>query len=127
MQLNKFTNNIDDPIHTNAFAAVVKSSGGTGATGPHSFSRRLHIERNRQNVNRYHDSMIANGHHREREQHRFNTDPFNRTEGDGEDARDASRGAAVRRPGGRLISDIVRPVTRPKFSEPPTRGFNPYK
>jgi hypothetical protein len=127
MQLNKFTNNIDDPLHTNGFAAAAKRSGGMGASGPQSFNKRLHIERNRSNVNRYHDSMIANGHHRERQQLRSSASPFDRPVEHEPAAPTAMRGTPMRRPGGRLIADVVKPTPRQRFSEPTNRPYNPYQ
>ena len=126
MFLNRFTNNIEDPLHTNGFAAAAKKSGGVGSTGPQSFRQRLHIERNRQNVNRYHDSMIANNHHREKQYQRLNGDGSNRVDSDAS-AQNDTDGMSTRRPVGRVMSDVIKPTVRPRFNEPPTRGYNPYK
>lgn len=125
MNLNKFTNNIDDPLHTSVFAAAAKSSGGMGANGPQSFERRLHIERNRRNVNRYHDSMVANYHHRESDSRRIS--PSVERPDITPDQQTGRGGITPRRINGGLSPGVVTPTMRPRFTEPPTRGYNPYK
>jgi hypothetical protein len=128
MNLNKFTNNLDDaPLHSSGYAEV-SNNKQIGATSPQTFSQRLHIERNRQSVGRYHDSMIANGHHRNMHYQRAAVSPAPmRSEQPEATTRPFTNSRTIRRPAGGLISDVVKPTMRQSFSEPPARGYNPYK
>ena len=129
MGINKFTNNLDDAtLHSNGFADASQSNSVGATSSPQSFAQRLHIERNRQSVGGYHHSMLANGHHRN--SHYQRVDVMTGSSRPGSEVPAARTGAgnsfAPRRPGG-LISDVARPAPRQSFTEPPARGFNPYK
>lgn len=130
MSINKFTNNLDDAtLHSNGFAEASKSNLIGATSSPQSFNQRLHIERNRTSVGGYHHSMLANGHHRNSHYQRADVAaPSVRPSSTQVSATRTNTGStfATRRPGG-LISDVTRPAPRQNFSEPPARGFNPYK
>ena len=127
MNINKFTNSLDDTsLHSSGFADVASSSQ-IGARKPQTFNQRLGIERNRQSIGRYHDSMLANGHHRNMNYQRLGTTSSSSRTDSGSLGRPDSTSRAGQRPGSGLISDVSRPVMRPNFTEPPARGYNPYQ
>ncbi len=125
MFLNKFTNNLDNaPLHSSGYAEVARPNK-IGSMAPQSFNQRMHVERNRQAVGKYHHSLIANGHHRSGHYQRSYAMPAR----PGAESTDASATepatSSYRRPE-RLIAD-VKPVTRQSFNEPTGRGYNPYQ
>lgn len=126
MNINKFTNDIDNPFHSNGYAQAARGNE-IGSTSPQSFNQRLHIEKNRTAVRKYRDSMLVHGHHREK--HNFRMNALQRP--DSSNVESAAPHAAARvqplRSSRPLISDVITPATRPRFSEPPTRSYNPYK
>ena len=133
MNINHFTDGIDNPpFHSNGYAKAANGND-IGAASSQSFTQRLHVERNRRHVRKYHNSMIANGHHRHSQFHRI--DVVNNAPERPEQPGVSSRSTSIQgksplsgRSGvGRSISGFTRPVNRPSFSEPSTRGFNPYK
>lgn len=103
-----------DHFHSSAYA---KAAQGTsiGATDATSFKERTHIERNRQNVQRYANSMIGMGHMRETYRDKLGGTALGGSSG-------VSRPSNVSVP--RRGSSPI--ASRPAFREPPTRGFNPY-
>lgn len=127
MTLNKFTNNLDGAqLHSSHYADAA-NGGGFGVISPQTFTQRMEIENNRQSVRKYGDSLIAFGQHRQ--------DILQRPGASGVPGRPATLGTpSVRRrselrhrPGYSADSGIARPAQRPGFTEPPTRGYNPYQ
>ena len=124
--INKFTNNLDDtPLHSSSYADVA-SVGGFGSVTPQTFSQRMHIENNRTSVGKYRNSMLGHGNHRN--SHYQRVDIVNASTRPGVESNVAARGATTPlRPTGRAISDIAQAPPRRNFTEPSTRGYNPYK
>lgn len=126
MFLNKFSNNLDDtPLHSSGYAEVARPNK-IGSMSPQSFTQRLHIEKNRQSVGKYHHSMIASGHHRNTHYQRAITSTPARPDGQSADPRANTTSQSTYRRPGRVMSD-VKPIARQGFSEPTGRSYNPYK
>lgn len=130
IMINKFTNNLDDDsLHSNGFAEVSANSSISGR--PQTFNERMHIEKNRSTIRRYHESTMGRGHHHSNPYARVDLRPAGssaepNTPQQQSGATRPVRGQRPVRSNG-LISDI-KPMSSPsRFSEPPTRGFNPYK
>jgi hypothetical protein len=113
-------------LHSNGYAEAAKKSQ-LGVFSPQSFNQRLHIERNRQSVGRYHDSMLANGHHRNLHYQRANVEVSPIRPEVGPTKRPEADNRFGQRPSGGLISDVTKPSAGPSFIEPSARGYNPYK
>ena len=97
-----------DIFHSTAFGRAASKGGvGVGAVDMTSFGDRRHVERNRQNVQRYANSMIGMAHTR---------DTF---KGD--------LGATPTAGGGAMAArrQNLNMPQRPTFHEPPKR-YNPY-
>lgn len=125
MFTNKFNNNLDDtPLHSSGYAEIARPKK-IGAMSPQSFNQRLHVERNRQAVGTYHHSMIATGHHRNGHYQRMDITPAMRPNSGEVSAPRSRPDAPGFRSQNRLIADI-KPA-RQNFSEPPSRGYNPYQ
>lgn len=103
-----------DHFHSSAYAKAAQGAS-IGATDVTSFKDRTHIERNRQNVQRYANSMIGMGHMRETYRDKLGDTALGASPG-------VSRAPNVSVPQRRAPIIAVRPA----FREPPTRGFNPY-
>ncbi|MDB5168482.1 MAG: hypothetical protein JWO55_740 [Candidatus Saccharibacteria bacterium] len=127
MDSDKRTDGTNDiSLHSSGYAEAAKKSQ-MNVFSPQSFNQRLHIERNRQSVGRYHDSMLANGHHRNLHYQRANLEALPiRPEVNSTQRPDVEDRFSRRSVGG-LISDVVKPANRPNFIEPSVRGYNPYK
>jgi hypothetical protein len=128
MNINRFANNIDQtPLHSSGYAEVARKNK-IGAYSPQTFNQRLHMERNRTSVGGYHHSMLANGHHRSGQYQRMDvTASPVRPGAEAVNPRGNQVDASAGRQPGRLISDVTRPMPRQNFSEPQTRGYNPYQ
>jgi hypothetical protein len=125
--LNKFNNNFEDtPLHSSGYAEIARPKK-IGSMAPQSFNQRLHIEKNRQAVGKYHHSMIANGHHRHANYQRTMDVVAPRADAVQPSTPPAgvNRRSSYRAPN-RLIADI-KPVARQNFSEPTGRSYNPYQ
>jgi hypothetical protein len=127
MNSDERTDNPDEiSLHSNRFAEAAKKSQ-LGVFSPQSFNQRLHIERNRQSVGRYHDSMLANGHHRSLHYQRGNVQVSPVRPGVDPTKHPQADNRFGQRPSGGLIADVTKPSSGPSFIEPSARGYNPYK
>ena len=127
MFLNKFNNNFEDtPLHSSGYAEIAQPKK-IGSMAPQSFSQRLNIEKNRQAVGKYHHSMLANGHHRHANYQRTMDVVSPRSDvGQSAAPHASSPRRSFNRTPSRLIAD-VKPIARQNFTEPTSRGYNPYK
>lgn len=105
MNINRFANNDAGGaiFHSTGYAEIAHGSS-IGSSSAESFGQRRHINRTRQSVRRYGDSMIAGGSMREAARPHFE--------------------ANVPRTSARVPLRPTQP--RRSFTEPPTRGYNPY-
>lgn len=116
--MNKFLNNPQDrPFHSSGLARVAHGDA-IGAASQQTFSQRTHVDRNRQVVNHYRESMVARGDlgspaTRRSGQRIDIVKPYNRD-------RRSIRG--MNNPG--AASGVQPPA--PSFIEPTSRGYNPY-
>lgn len=97
-----------DIFHSTAFGRAASNGGvGVGAVDITSFRDRRHVERNRQNVQRYANSMVGMANTR--------------------DSFKGSLGAAPTSGGGAIAArrQNLNMPQRPRFQEPPRR-YNPY-
>jgi len=135
MKISKFVNNPGEkPFHTSGYARVAQGNA-MGVASTQSFAQRQRIEKNRQLIQQYRDSQVANGSHlREELQRRL--DAPQDTTGDAKDKHHRRRFATNNRqafnsgnassatpPSAKQSSPLVQ---RTPFKEPPKRGFNPY-
>lgn len=99
----------NDIFHSNAFGRAASSGGvGVGAVDMISFRDRRHIERNRQNVQRYANSMIGMANTRESFRENLGASP-------------TVRGGAMA-----ARRQNLNMPQRSAFQEPPPR-YNPYR
>jgi hypothetical protein len=116
MGINKFANSLgsDDKafFHSSGYAEAAHGKN-LGVGSSQTFSERHHMERNRQAVGRYRDSMVASGPGEQEKESRI-AEP-------GSYSRDKLQVGP--RQNGR---SGIAPVSRPTFIEPPTRKYNPY-
>ena len=123
MNISKFANHLPEkPFHSSGYAKVARGDN-IGSTNAQPFSERLQVERKRQVVKRYHDSMVAHNHH-SRLLSRLNRS-------DAPDRGVQSYQAPQDRQSPRSAPAQQRPQQAPppparKFTEPPKRGYNPY-
>ncbi len=113
MKISKFINNApkENIFHSNGMAKV--ASGGTlGSSSAETFRGRARVDRGRQTVRRYGESMIGQGHMKEVARPQL-------------DASNPLRRPAPRMDG-RQQHNAMGVPPRP-FKEPPGRGFNPYQ
>ena len=115
MDLNKFIHNSDGAAFHSTGYAESSNGGSIGSTSSQTFGERVHMERNRQAVRRYGDSLIGQNHMSERTVHRPRNETHNGISR-------SSLGVASR--GSNSASSSIAP--RPSFREPPARPFNPY-
>jgi hypothetical protein len=117
MKISKFINNVskENIFHSNDMAKI--ATGGTlGSGSAETFQRRSQINRSRQSVRRYGESMIGQGDMKALARHQLNTsNPLRRSE---------PRVPNRQQLGARGIASQIPPRT---FKEPPGRGFNPYQ
>ncbi len=112
MKISKFINITprENIFHSNDIAKV--ASGSTlGSASAETFRRRAHIDRGRQAVRRYSESMIGLGHMKEVARPQL-------------DASNPLRRPAPRM-GGRQQPNAIGIPPR-TFKEPPARPYNPY-
>ena len=121
MSLHEFIGNPNEKIFHSTGYAKVASGSSIGSTNTQSFRQRAGIDRNRQTVRRYGDSMIGQGHMKETARTQLNaSNPLRQSEAPMSSSRQRfnARGSV-----GRPQLGGVPPRT---FTEPPTRGYNPY-
>lgn len=121
MGLQRFIGNPNEKIFHSTGYARVASGGSIGSTNAQSFRQRIGIDRSRQTVRRYGDSMIGQGHMKETARPQLDSsNPLRQSETSIPSSRQQlnSRGSM-----GRPQTGGVPPRT---FTEPPTRGYNPY-
>lgn len=104
-----FRDGNEDYFHSSVHARAA-SGDRIGATSTQSFNERHLVERNRQIVQRYHDSMVARYNSRTVE---HQTEPIS----PGVDVTSTLHGR------GQVPAIPSRPQG---FHEPPTRGYNPF-
>ena len=112
-------NNKVDHLHSSAYAKVANGDS-FGSQSTRSFEDRAHMERNRQTVQRYGDSLIGQNHMRDTARIEGNTQ--------GGEARTPRIPAPLpRRRLGVSGRGSVAPIApRQSFREPGGRGYNPY-
>jgi len=132
MKINKFANNnTEKPFHTSGYAQVAHGDS-LGATSAQSFTQRQRIEKNRQMIQRYRNSYVANGSRLREEQPRRIDLPAQATVGRETNPRSRQPTANSRQvfnSGGGVVQGPsgATPISAPRaqFREPPGR-FNPY-
>lgn len=128
MNLNKFSPDFEEtPLHSSDLAKSVYG-GSMGATTPQTFSQRRHIEGNRQQVRRYHDSLVVHGHHRNPEYHRLNTQNLQSRQPDiSKTDKTTADPNGTRRLGNRQVANVIKPMEPRNFAEPSRRNYNPFQ
>lgn len=116
MGINKFAHNLgsDDKafFHSSGYAEAAHGNN-FGVGSAQTFNERHHIERNRQAVGRYRDSMVAGGPGEQERESQIAT------------SRQYGRDRLQVEPRQNYRSS-VEASSRPRFVEPPTRKYNPY-
>ncbi len=116
MGINKFANGSDMNdkafFHSSGYAEAAHGKN-LGVGSPQTFNERHHMERNRQAVGRYRDSMVAGGPGEQEKESQI------------ADARTYGRDKLQVGPRQNYRGSVV-PSARPTFVEPPTRKYNPY-
>ena len=111
-----------DIFHSTAFGRAASRGGvGVGAVDMTSFRDRRHIERNRQNVQRYASSMIGMAHTRETFKDNLGATPTSTGGALAARRQNLSRTRGV----GSALASGSAATPRPSFREPPAR-YNPY-
>ena len=116
MKISKFINNVpkEDILHSNGLAKVASGSA-LGSGSVETFRGRERIDRSRQSVRRYGESMIGQGHMREVARPQLDASNPLRQSGRGISSRQQLNTRGVIRPN----------IPHRTFTEPPTR-YNPY-
>jgi hypothetical protein len=116
MGINKFAHNLgsDDKafFHSSGYAEAAHGKN-FGVGSAQTFNQRRHTERNRSSIGRYRDSMVAGGPGEQEKESRI-AEP-------GSYSRDKLQVRSRQDYRG-----SVAPATRPTFTEPPARKYNPY-
>jgi hypothetical protein len=122
MNLQKFTPggvNRDDIFHSSAYARVAGGSS-FGSTNAQTFGQRRDIHRKRQAVRHYGSSMIGQNHMGETVRPALDgSNPLRQSTAEAARRFEPRGSVGVSRSG-------VQAPPRPRFSEPPTRGYNPF-
>lgn len=111
--LNERFSHVDKPFHSSGYAEVAQGTS-MGSTNAQSFGERYRVNMNRQHIQRYSDSHLANA-------------PFRRTVDSNEQDQNSSvtdRRRSVTQP--KPIVIPPRTQQRPRFSEPTGRNYNPF-
>jgi hypothetical protein len=116
MGINKFANipgSDDKPFfHSSGYAEAAHGTN-LGVGSAQTFNQRRHMERNRSAVGRYRSSMVAGGPGEQEKESQVATNKSQERDKLQIEPRQNRR-------------DNVAPTTRPTFTEPPARKYNPY-
>jgi len=120
MKISKFLNDPNDkPFHTSGYAEIAHG-GAIGSTSSQSYQQRTRIDRNRQSIQKYRDSLIAQTH-----AHRNTHPQIDLTTSTAHAP--LSRQQLNATPSTPGVAPIApKKVARPTFKDSNSRGFNPY-
>jgi len=129
--ISRFANDAHKPFHSSGYAEAANGSS-MGAASAESFQKRQRMEQNRQIIQSYRDSHIARGSDfRQELNRRLNSTDVNTNATDDPHHKRKFNRQAFNAGGGASEAPTppsakVTPPPRRSFSEPPSRGYNPF-